>query len=57
MPDENQVEAKLRDRVAELERVVKALALGMKRVAQEIDSEWGEETMPVGEYYGQRIEY
>lgn len=48
MADDIRTEEKMKDRVAELEKTVKALLKGMK----EAEDETGEALMPAGNYYG-----
>lgn len=45
-------DAKLKDRVAKLERDMAFIAKGCQRVSQEIGNEWGEETFGAGEAGG-----
>ena len=50
-------EAKLKDRVAELERVVKAIASGLVKLNAEIYDDSGEEMLPEGKYYDVEVKY
>lgn len=50
--ENERVGEKLKQRVAELERTVKALL----KAVQEIESDAGEPFMPQGEYYGIKFE-
>lgn len=43
---------KLREQVAKLQEEVKLIAKGLKRAADEIDAEWGEELVPSGTEIG-----
>lgn len=53
MPDDIVTEnQKLRDRVKNLEAAVVFLLKGAKRVSEEIEAEWGEETFGQGEHFG-----